>query len=568
MLGLNYFEPRQIDDLHKRGTRQSVPSTGNSPAQNCTMSARFEKPSHRHRELSGDDYDLTESEPTLLLQPVTKSISQEQLRVELRSIYSGLVVVENKCRDVDREQTRLALDGNPGYRPALSPKQWQALIALQKTILHEFHDFFLASQHPAATPNLTKLAARNYMPARLWQFGIHNFLEVLRYRLPESLDYMLAFIYPAYSMMTLLYETVPAFANTWIECLDDLGRYRMAIEDNDRRDWETWSGVSRYWYKKAWNRNLYAGRLAHHLAVLSRPFTSEQLSLYLHALVSTSPFESARTSTFILLNPGAKGKEDITPNEWKPGPCPCIHQCSSDCKSRGVSFMIYPAAGLYGLGRSQLGTSTFRLIRRCCHVELEPKGWPNMQYGTIAFSKSIAMSFKTNNQQDLEALSNNTTQFSDHSDRRYSNSDSICMMEWKKVTKANTTDSRDHSLLWWAVSKMETKAVLLFRKLRSLEASISFVTFCVFLPTTSAAPINGNQTSSALVSSGHFSVVDCVTFSVGMAILAGSRLMPRLLHVNKSDLSLWISASAGFTWWATKNDDRSSPVFLAMYVRP
>ena len=51
------------------------------------------------------------------------------------------------------------------------------------------------------------------MPARLWQFGIHNILEVLRYRLPESLDYMLAFIYTAYSMMTLLYETVPAFTD-------------------------------------------------------------------------------------------------------------------------------------------------------------------------------------------------------------------------------------------------------------------------------------------------------------------------------------------------------------------
>ena len=140
---------------------------------------------------------------------------------------------ENKCKDVDREQTRLAFEVNPGSRPALSPKQWQALIALHKTFLYEFHDFCLASQHPAATPNLTKLAACNSMPARLWQFGILNFLEVLRYRLPKSLDYMLAFIYTAYFMMTLLYETVPAFADTWTECLGDLGRYLMAVEDND-----------------------------------------------------------------------------------------------------------------------------------------------------------------------------------------------------------------------------------------------------------------------------------------------------------------------------------------------
>jgi hypothetical protein len=33
--------------------------------------------------------------------------------------------------------------------------------------------------------------------------------------------------------MTLLFETVPAFEETWIECFGDLGRYRMAIEDDD-----------------------------------------------------------------------------------------------------------------------------------------------------------------------------------------------------------------------------------------------------------------------------------------------------------------------------------------------
>jgi hypothetical protein len=33
-------------------------------------------------------------------------------------------------------------------------------------------------------------------------------------RVPESSDYMLAFIYLAYHMMALLYETVPAFKTT------------------------------------------------------------------------------------------------------------------------------------------------------------------------------------------------------------------------------------------------------------------------------------------------------------------------------------------------------------------
>ena len=302
-------------------------------------------------------------------------------------------MVENKCKDVDREQTRLAVESNTSCRPVLSPKQWQALIALHKTLLHEFHDFFLASQHPAATPNLTKLAARNSMPARLWQFGIHNFLEVLRYRLPESLDYMLAFIYTAYSMMTLLYETVPAFADTWIECLGDLGRYRMAVEDDDRRDRETWSGVSRYWYKMAADKTPSVGRLAHHLAILSRPFSFEQLNLYLRALTSEIPFESAKTSILTLLNPVLEGKQDInsqssyveivlikltaimfrgerlsffedTLHEWKIELIRHIHRSGSEFKSQGVLIMQCTIAALYEFGRSKPSNNPLSLIRR------------------------------------------------------------------------------------------------------------------------------------------------------------------------------------------------------------
>lgn len=45
----------------------------------------------------------------------------------------------------------------------------------------------------------------------MWRHGIQSFLELLRHRLPDPLEHMLSFIYLAYSMMALLYETVPAF---------------------------------------------------------------------------------------------------------------------------------------------------------------------------------------------------------------------------------------------------------------------------------------------------------------------------------------------------------------------
>ncbi|XPT03184.1 hypothetical protein M3J09_012285 [Ascochyta lentis] len=237
--------------------------------------------------------------PGLLLQPDSRPISQEQLASEVKSIYAGLTMVETKCIHVDRVQAAaMPRDDKP-----LAPDHWQALIALHRTLLHEHHDFFLASQHPSASPALRRLAGKYTMPARMWKHGIHSFLELLRQNLPYSLDYMLAFIYLAYQMMALLYETVPAFEDTWIECLGDLGRYRMAIEDEDIRDRETWAGVARSWYSKAADKNPTVGRLYHHLAILARPNAFQQVYYYTTSLNCVEPFPSARESIMTLFRP-------------------------------------------------------------------------------------------------------------------------------------------------------------------------------------------------------------------------------------------------------------------------
>ena len=114
---------------------------------------------------------------------------------------------------------------------------------------------------------------------------------------------MLAFIYLAYQIMALLYETVPAFEDTWIECLGDLGRYRMAIEDEDVRDREIWASVARSWYSKAADKNPAVGRLYHHLAILARPNALQQVYYYARSLTSVKPFASARESILTLLDP-------------------------------------------------------------------------------------------------------------------------------------------------------------------------------------------------------------------------------------------------------------------------
>ena len=241
--------------------------------------------------------------PPVLLQPETRPISHDQLVVEVKGIYAGLVMIEAKCIYIDEKQAAAAREKDLSEKIQLKNEQWQSLIALHKQLLHEHHYFFLASQHPAASPASSRLAARYSMPARMWRHGIHAFLEVLRHRLPDSLEHMLAFIYIAYSMMALLYETVPTFEDTWIECLGDLGRYRMAVEDDESRDREVWSNVARFWYNKAADKSSSVGRLYHHLAILARPYSLEQLSLYTRSLTCVTPFESARGSIMTLFSP-------------------------------------------------------------------------------------------------------------------------------------------------------------------------------------------------------------------------------------------------------------------------
>ena len=249
------------------------------------------------------DVSPTARDPNLLLQPDSRPISQEQLASEVKSIYSALIMVENKCMHVDRTQAAAIQKAQAEGHVRLPNEHWQALTALHRTLLHEHHDFFLASQHPSASDQLRRLAAKYSMPARMWKHGIHSYLELLRHQLPESLEYMLSFIYLAYQMMALLLETVPSFEDTWIECLGDLGRYRMAIEDEDPRDRETWAGVARYWYTKAANKSPITGRLYHHLAILARPNALQQMYLYSRSLNCLNPFHSARDSVLTLLEP-------------------------------------------------------------------------------------------------------------------------------------------------------------------------------------------------------------------------------------------------------------------------
>lgn len=173
-----------------------------------------------------------------------------------------------------------------------------------------------ATQHPSATPALRGLANKYSMPARMWKHGIHAFLEVLRHRRPQSQDYMLAFIYLAYQMMALLFETVPSFTDTWIECLGDLARYRMAIEE-EREAHGTWGGVAARWYTMASDRHPAIGRLYHHLGILERP-SLRKFCLYSKSLTCVLQFLNARDSLSTLCAPIVLDEQTIQSSRQSP----------------------------------------------------------------------------------------------------------------------------------------------------------------------------------------------------------------------------------------------------------
>ena len=160
-------------------------------------------------------------------QPKTNPIPPEQLVAEVKGIYTGLVMIEGKCIEVDNAQSRQKHND-------LNSEQWTALVTLHRTLLHEHHDFFLASQQRSANITSPQLPSKDGIPAiiwrhgiygspeaqvpsryatlpRMWPNGIHRFPEALRPNLPHNYDHMLSFVHTAYDLMAAWLETVPAF---------------------------------------------------------------------------------------------------------------------------------------------------------------------------------------------------------------------------------------------------------------------------------------------------------------------------------------------------------------------
>lgn len=164
------------------------------------------------------------------IRPQQGKRSEEQSVAEDKRIDASLGNAEDKDAN-----TSLA---NERDQPRNSNDEW-SLLAVHRNLLIEHYDFFVASQHPAASPALQRLALSYEMPSRMWHHGIQSFIELLRPRLPHSQDHLLEFIYLASNILTSLCERAPAFDEFWRPYLDNLRRYRKEIEAKDVQDSES-----------------------------------------------------------------------------------------------------------------------------------------------------------------------------------------------------------------------------------------------------------------------------------------------------------------------------------------
>jgi hypothetical protein len=221
-----------------------------------------------------------------------KPVTLQALTQEIKGIYAGLTMVETKSISVMR-QVMSSENQQAETQPAISQDHWQALIALQRTLLHEHHDFILATQHPVSSPAIRRLVKKYSMPARMWKHGCSTFLELSRRRLPESTEFMLAFIDLAYPIYSLLLELAPVHADCWVECLGHLARYRMVLQVSPI-DREVWRGVAEGWYVLAKDKSPGRGFLSFSLSLLVRSNPLRGLSYLAQSLTCDDAYTDAQ----------------------------------------------------------------------------------------------------------------------------------------------------------------------------------------------------------------------------------------------------------------------------------
>ena len=199
-------------------------------------------------EKASDMNSYVEPETEILSQLTLPPVSSDQLIVEAKTICVSLNEFEAKCIAMHQPYLIAIQEGNRSRFKNSRSEEWQNLALYHRTLIDKHYDLHLACQHPSTCSQLKEFIADYTMPLRMWTHGISTFLKILGNWLPETLDHMLAFMYNAYTMLTLFSEMTSG--HDWSECLGHLAVFLAGNEKQHFEDHNIWNSVATSWYQE------------------------------------------------------------------------------------------------------------------------------------------------------------------------------------------------------------------------------------------------------------------------------------------------------------------------------
>lgn len=115
---------------------------------------------------------------------------------------------------------------------SLTPEQYKATNDLHRFLASEYYDLTIVALHPQSSSCLKTFSRSHGIDESQWQRCIYSQLEMLRSRLPESLEHLETFMYYIYGLLGSLQEIQGADRQVWIEAQGDLAHFRYVKHPN------------------------------------------------------------------------------------------------------------------------------------------------------------------------------------------------------------------------------------------------------------------------------------------------------------------------------------------------
>lgn len=228
----------------------------------------------------GTDSQYVEPEP----------VTESQIVEEIDQLYAKLSATETRCQTIVKNQSTAEARQRP-----ITNLQWQALSSLHRTLLYDYHDILLASQHSSAPLMIKNMPVTRGLIDRHWSIGVYAYIELLRDHPTRPVQFMSDHIYLSFHLIAALYETIPRYRSSWAQRLGDLSRFGIWLAGPDLDMELLWAAVGRHWYSKVALTTPGEGQTYQYLAIVSRQDLLRQIFYFTKSLTCTKPFMSSRT---------------------------------------------------------------------------------------------------------------------------------------------------------------------------------------------------------------------------------------------------------------------------------